>query len=116
MLYELIAVVRPTALQESRELARTAGTLILSNGGVIRGLTNWGKQLLPKRVKKNQATYVDGHYFVMRFDAGVEAQRLVRNTLGLDPRVVRFSVVRMDNGAGLRGMSGVGGRVWGGAQ
>ena len=31
----------------------------------------------------------------MRFDAGARTQHIVRKTLGLDPRLLRYSVVRM---------------------
>lgn len=31
----------------------------------------------------------------MRFDAGAQGHKMVRNTLGLDPRLIRFSVVKM---------------------
>ncbi|KAI9827758.1 MAG: hypothetical protein M1832_004247 [Thelocarpon impressellum] len=95
MLYELIAVVRPGNLVEVKEIARSTGSLILASNGVIRGLTNWGPFLLPRRVRVHQATHSTGHYFVMRFDAGAQAQDMVRRTLALDPRMIRFSVVKM---------------------
>lgn len=69
--------------------------LVLNRGGVIRSVQNWDKQLLPKRVRKHQAYYDHGHYFVMRFDANGAAQHEVQRTLGLDPRMVRFSVVKV---------------------
>lgn len=51
--------------------------------------------LLPRRVRKHQAYHDHGHYFVMRFDANAETQQRVRHTLGLDPRMVRLSIVKM---------------------
>ncbi|KFY83785.1 hypothetical protein V500_09914 [Pseudogymnoascus sp. VKM F-4518 (FW-2643)] len=74
MLYELIAVVRPGSLAEVKDIARTAGSLILQNGGTIRGITNWGVTALPKRTTKHQAVYHDGHHFVMRYDANSAVQ------------------------------------------
>lgn len=69
--------------------------LILNRGGVIRSIQNWDKRLLPTRVKKNQAAYDRAYHFVMRFDGNAAAQAEVRRTLALDPRMVRFSVVKL---------------------
>merc|ERR1711977_809277 len=74
MLYELIAIVRPHNLMEVKEIARTTGSLILKNGGTIRGIKNWGVWSLPKRTRKHQAQYNDGHYFIMRYDASSKIQ------------------------------------------
>jgi len=112
MLYELIAVVRPGNLVEVKEIARTAGNLILRSGGTIRGITNWGISTLPKRTVKHQASYTAGHYFVMRFDSSSQAQEDVRTTLGLDPRMIRFSSVKLGDGT-LDGKAGIG-RIGGG--
>ncbi|KAI9716278.1 MAG: hypothetical protein M1812_005503 [Candelaria pacifica] len=109
MLYELIAVVRPGSLVEVREIAKSAGILVLQSGGVIRGITNWGNFLLPKRTRKHQATNSSGHYFVMRFDSSGPTQETVRRTLGLDPRMIKFSVVKL--GGTLDAIKSIGGKV-----
>ena len=76
-------------------LARTAGSLILAHGGVVRGLTNWGPFLLTKSVRKNQARHDSGHHFILRFDASPSVQELVRKTIAVDPRMVRCGVVKI---------------------
>ncbi|PWY77374.1 hypothetical protein BO70DRAFT_363315 [Aspergillus heteromorphus CBS 117.55] len=95
MLYELIAIVRPGSLHEVREIARHAGTLVLRSGGVVRGFTNWGTFRLPKPTTKHQARYTDGQHFIMRFDTAGPVQSAIRRTLALDPRMIRFSVVKL---------------------
>ncbi|KAL3423366.1 30S ribosomal protein S6 [Phlyctema vagabunda] len=110
MLYELIAIVRPGNLAEVREIARTAGSLILQSGGTIRGIRNWGVFSLPKRTRKHQAVYHDGHYFVMRYDASSKTQKDVRTTLGLDPRMIKFSSVKLGAGT-LESISKIGGDI-----
>ncbi|RPB29736.1 hypothetical protein L211DRAFT_800221 [Terfezia boudieri ATCC MYA-4762] len=110
MLYELIAVVRPGSLHEVKDIAKTAGLIVLNSGGVVRGYTNWGMLLLPTRAKKHQATYTHGHYFLMRFDSNGKAQQTVRNTLGLDPRMIKFSVVKL--GERLDQIDSVSGKEW----
>ena len=42
--------------------------------------------------------HTDGHYFIMRYDASSKTQESVRMTLGLDPRMIKFSTVKLGNG------------------
>lgn len=100
--------VRPgRPITEIKEITRTTGSLILSAGGVVRGITNWGTFLLPKPARKQGATYHQGHYFILRFDSSAKTQHAVRRTLGLDPRMIRYSVVKLgdklEQGAGIAG-------------
>ncbi|QKX64151.1 uncharacterized protein TRUGW13939_11324 [Talaromyces rugulosus] len=97
MLYELIAIVRPGSLKEVKEIARNAGAQVLRSGGVVRGYTNWGTFTLPKPTTKHQARYSEGWHFIMRFDSSGPVQSAVRRTLSLDPRMIRFSVVKLGN-------------------
>ncbi|MCJ1402285.1 hypothetical protein MMC11_005505 [Xylographa trunciseda] len=110
MLYELVAVVRPGNIAEVKEIARTTGSLILGSNGVVRGLTNWGTFLLTKPVTKHQVRHIQGHHFVMRFDSSPQTQEAVRTMLGLDPRMIRFGVVKLGDGT-LNGMKDVQGSV-----
>ncbi|KAF2398802.1 hypothetical protein EJ06DRAFT_512915 [Trichodelitschia bisporula] len=116
MLYELIGIVRPGKIAEVKEIARTAGSIVLNSNGVVRGITNWGVFALPKAMPnrsedrqhtqgpgrgteevadKRAAKYTLGHYFVMRFDASARCQHMLRKTWNKDPRLLRFSVVRL---------------------
>ncbi|MCJ1433229.1 hypothetical protein MMC27_002588 [Xylographa pallens] len=110
MLYELVAVVRPGNVAEVKEIARITGSLILGSNGVVRGLTNWGTFLLTKPVRAHQARHIQGHHFVMRFDCSPQTQEAVKTMLGLDPRMIRFGVVKLGDGT-LNGMKDVQGRV-----
>lgn len=93
----------------SISIARTAGNQVLSSGGVVRGFTNWGVFLLPKPAKKQGTTYHQGHYFIMRFDSSAKTQHAVKRTLGLDPRLIRYSMVKL--GDKLEDMKSIGGKV-----
>jgi small subunit ribosomal protein S6 len=121
-------------------IAKTAGKLILTNNGVIRGITNWGVFALPKPVPNRSGTqnpndaspstssqpgvmqqyrspkHTVGHYFVMRFDASARTQHLLRKTWNSDPRLLRFSVVKV--GDKLEDICDVGGRAeeWDGVE
>ena len=76
-------------------IARTAGSLILASGGVVRGITNWGPYLLTKPVKSLALKHDSGHHFIMRFDASPATQRLVYKTVATDPRMIRTGMVRL---------------------
>ncbi|KEF53600.1 uncharacterized protein A1O9_10575 [Exophiala aquamarina CBS 119918] len=104
MLYELIVIARPGNVANIKEIARIAGTQILSNKGVIRGLKNWGQFDLPRPTTKHQAQHRQGHYFIMQFDSSVRVQDEVKRTLSLDPRLIRYSVVKI--GDKLGGVNG----------
>jgi small subunit ribosomal protein S6 len=91
-------------------LARTAGSIVLRSGGTIRGIKNWGVFSLPKKTRKHQAQYTDGHYFIMRYDASSKIQMDVRNTLGLDPRMIKFSTVKLGDGS-LESLSKISGKI-----
>ncbi|ETS03665.1 hypothetical protein M419DRAFT_96794 [Trichoderma reesei RUT C-30] len=98
MLYELIAIVRPGNLTEVKEIAQTVGSLVLRNGGVIRGLSNWGVFSLPKPVSIHQMKHTHGHYFVMRYDSSAAVHHDVRSTLRLEPRMIRAAHVKLGDG------------------
>jgi small subunit ribosomal protein S6 len=82
---------------------------VLAAGGVVRGITNWGTFTLPKPARKQGATYNEGHYFILRFDSSARTQHTVRRTLGLDPRMIRYSVVQM--GSKLQEIKDVAGKA-----
>ncbi|KAK4098936.1 hypothetical protein N658DRAFT_430957 [Parathielavia hyrcaniae] len=98
MLYETIGIVRPGSLSEVKEIVLTAGQLILRQGGVIRDISNWGIFHLPRAVSRSQMRYTKGHYFVLRYDAGIATHQDVTKTLRVDPRVIRAGGVKLGDG------------------
>ncbi|KAL9611101.1 MAG: hypothetical protein Q9167_004234 [Letrouitia subvulpina] len=111
MLYEMIAVVRPGNIAEVKDIALTAGRLILSHGGVVRGLTNWGTFLLTKPTKKHQMRQDSGHHFILRFDASPDVQMKMRKAVAIDPRMIRCGVVKLGKKGTLGEICAVPGRV-----
>lgn len=71
---------------------------MLRQGGVIRDIANWGTFTLPKPVSRHEMRHTRGHYFVMRFDAGVRTQDEISRNLRLDPRMIRTSSVKLGDG------------------
>ncbi|KIW21608.1 ribosomal protein S6 [Exophiala spinifera] len=96
--------VRPGNLGQVKEIARICGRQILDNKGVIRGIKNWGQFDLPRPTVKHQTQHFQGHYFIMQFDSSIKVQKEMRRILALDPRMVRFSVVKL--GDKLGGVNG----------
>lgn len=86
---------QPSDLFPFPRIARTAGLQVIRAGGVVRGFTNWGPFRLPRPITKHQAKYSTGHHFIMRFDSAAPVQQEIRRSLGLDPRMVRFAVVKL---------------------
>ncbi|KND90874.1 37S ribosomal protein MRP17, mitochondrial [Tolypocladium ophioglossoides CBS 100239] len=82
----------------SSRIAQTVGSLVLKNGGVVRGLANWGVFSLPKPVSVHQMKHTHGHYFVMRYDASTKVHHDLRNTLRLEPRMIRSAHVKLGDG------------------
>lgn len=75
-------------------------------------MRNWGVFSLPKVTRKHQAQYHDGHYFIMRYDASSKTQSDVRQTLGLDPRMIKFSTVKLgDKNSTLESLSRISGNI-----
>jgi ribosomal protein S6 len=79
-------------------IAQTVGSLVLKNGGVIRGLSNWGVFSLPKPISIHQMKHTHGHYFVMRYDSSTKVHQDVRSTLRLEPRMIRAAHVKLGDG------------------
>ncbi|KAF4119797.1 NADH dehydrogenase [Geosmithia morbida] len=98
MLYELVGIVRPGSLSEVKEIAHTIGSLVLKNGGVVRGISNWGVFSLPRPISIHQMKHTHGHYFVMRYDSSTRVHQEVRSTLRLEPRMIRAGHVKLGDG------------------
>jgi small subunit ribosomal protein S6 len=76
----------------------------------VRGLTNWGVFRLPKPTKgltRGGVRAHAGHYFIVRFDSDAATQKEVKRILKLEPRMLRFSVVKL--GTSLEEISAHGG-------
>jgi len=67
-------------------------------------------EFVQHRERKHQAQYDNGHYFIMRYDASSRIQDDVRKTLGLDPRMIKFSSVKLGDGT-LESLSKIGGSI-----
>lgn len=65
---------------------------------MVRSIDNWGVFALPRALSRHQRLYHNGHYFVMRYDAGGRVQENVRDNLRLDVRVLRATSVKLGDG------------------
>lgn len=56
-----------------------------------------GSKLLPKIMRKDQEQHFQGYHFLMLFDSSAAVQSEILRTLKNDPRVIRSSIVRVNN-------------------
>jgi hypothetical protein len=52
------------------------------------------------RGKQGKKTHYAGHFFIMRFDASSQTQHNIRRLMGLEPRLLRCTVVKMGHKLG----------------
>lgn len=101
MLYELVAIARvisPTAQNaEAKAIASMVGKLIVNNNGVVREVVSLGERPLPKIMKKANERHFEGSHFLMLFDSSDAVQREILRSLKNDPRVIRSSLLRVDD-------------------
>jgi small subunit ribosomal protein S6 len=43
-----------------QDLVRGTSSLILQNGGAVRGMQNWGRRALPQRARRHQLWHTEG--------------------------------------------------------
>ncbi|KAG5518595.1 hypothetical protein PMAC_002991 [Pneumocystis sp. 'macacae'] len=80
-----------------RELVKTSGSIIINKGGIIRELEDWGNMVLPKKIKKHQQIHYEGHHWTMLFDSNPQTQHEINRILKLDPRIIRYSIIKLGN-------------------
>jgi ribosomal protein S6 len=85
--------------------------MVLNNGGVVRGLSNWGVFALPRPVSVHQMRHTHGHYFVMRYDSSTQTHHELRAALRLEPRMIRSAHVKLGDGK-LETLSRFGAPKW----
>ncbi|QLL30621.1 hypothetical protein HG536_0A04390 [Torulaspora globosa] len=101
MLYELVGIVRVLSPsmpnKEAKDLVATIGKLVIQNRGVVRKILPIGNKLLPKVMKKDQEQHFQGYHFLMLFDSSAAVQSEILRTLKNDPRVIRSSIIKVQN-------------------
>ena len=73
---------------------KTTATHILTHGGIIRRIDNHGYHILPYRIKKDKQFYTDAHSWTMYFDTHPGVLDEMHRVLKVDPRVLRYTVVK----------------------
>ncbi|KAJ3402934.1 hypothetical protein CcCBS67573_g09395 [Chytriomyces confervae] len=78
-----------------KPLMKTAATLVLDNGGVVRGFQRLQSQDLPYRMRRHQEVFSHGVTWAMQFDASPANMAGLRRALAYDERVIRYTVVKL---------------------
>ena len=93
--YELMLVLNPALSQEDNAEAREqVRELITSNGGEITTEDEWGTRRLAYSIKKAGQTYLEGVYYLFRFNLEPATVGEIDRPLRLSERVLRHMVVK----------------------
>ncbi len=93
--YELMLVLNPSLSQEDNAEAREqVRELITSNGGEITTEDEWGTRRLAYSIKKAGQTYLEGIYYLFRFNLEPATVGEIDRPLRLSERVLRHMVVK----------------------
>ena len=95
--YELVVILNPSLSQEesSNIKARISG-LITNNGGAITGEEEWGNRRLAYAIRRTGQTYLEGNYFLTRFNTDRSAVKEMEGSLRLSEQVLRFLLVKSE--------------------
>lgn len=99
MRYELVGIARAIKndadiFQETKDIIRSIGKLIINNRGVIRKIENMQIRQLPKIMNKNRKSYIVGSHFYVQFDSSPGVQSQVLRSLRMDTRMIRSTIVK----------------------
>ncbi|KAF7782622.1 hypothetical protein Agabi119p4_1998 [Agaricus bisporus var. burnettii] len=80
-----------------RGLVQQSATHIMHAGGVVRKIESWGTMQLPQRMKKKRTSAYEqiGDYWSLHCDASPQALRTLNNFMRRDPRVLRWTVLKL---------------------
>ena len=98
--YELMLVLNPALSREEDASARQrVRDLITSNGGTIAREDAWGARRLAYTIKKAGQDYMEGVYYLYRFDLEPDQVGTIQRPLLLSEQVLRHMVVRVETPA-----------------
>jgi len=94
--YESAVLINAALDDEQIEaiIARIKETIV-SNGGEISEMENWGRKRLAYTVKKSKI----GYYVIFRFDAPPNIVSKLERFYSLDEYILRFLTIHLDNDA-----------------
>ena len=95
-IYESAVLINAALDDEQIEaiIARVKETIV-SNGGEISEVENWGRKRLAYMVKKSKI----GYYVIFRFDAPSNIVSKLERFYTLDEYILRFLTIRLDKDA-----------------
>ena len=93
--YELMLVLNPAlSREEDTEARERVREIISSSGGTISTEDVWGTRRLAYSIKKAGQTYMEGVYYLFKFDLEPDMVTDVQRPLLLSEQVLRHMVVR----------------------
>ena len=98
--YELMLVLNPALTREEDASARERlREMITASGGTIAREDSWGTRRLAYTIKKAGQDYMEGVYYLYRFDLEPDQVSAIQRPLLLSEQVLRHMVVRAETPA-----------------
>ncbi|KAF8161175.1 ribosomal protein S6 [Crassisporium funariophilum] len=95
-LYEMLCISpHIKQYQHIRELVRQSAMHVMNSGGVVRKINSWGTRTLPQRMKRTAGPQRLGDYWTLHFDASPATLRSLNGIMRRDPRVLRWTVLKL---------------------
>ena len=76
-------------------MVRKAALLVMTEGGIVRKLENYGESQLAYKMRKNHEWFNMGNQWSMLFDCSPSCVSKISQTLNLDPSVIRHGIIKM---------------------
>lgn len=97
-LYNITAIARAGSPQaEVHGLLTKLSKIVLQNGGVVAGISNWGVQDLAYRMKSRQDYHTRGRFMQMKLVTSPDALKELERNMKLDERLLRWMVIKEKN-------------------
>ncbi|KAF8320699.1 hypothetical protein DL93DRAFT_2073341 [Clavulina sp. PMI_390] len=95
-LYELLVINSHIARFDAvRELVKATALNVMEQGGAVRSIKYWGSRNLPQRMRSHKQWYTAGDYWTMHYDASPSLKSDVESRLRQDPRVIRWTTLKL---------------------
>ncbi|KAH8828088.1 ribosomal protein S6 [Flagelloscypha sp. PMI_526] len=98
-LYQMLCIAKHfNDYAQIRELVRQTCHHLFDNGSTVRSLDYWGLKPLPTRMQRhdmNGTHHSKGDYWTVHFDTGPRVVKSLNQLMMLDPRVLRWHIVKL---------------------
>jgi len=97
-LYQITSILKAAAPQsEVNQLLLRLSQIVITNGGVVAGLNNWGLQELAYRMRAHQEYHTHGRFVQFKLVASPGTLRELERNMKLERTVLRHMTIKERN-------------------